>query len=61
MLEFIPVYVTESRVIGDHMALYLGKGAIRPDIVNDNHKYTSTTSSLYEALTAKSGKKRLGD
>ena len=38
LLEFFPVYVTENRVIGEHMALFLDIGTSRPDIVNDKHK-----------------------
>ena len=39
MLEYFPVYVTENRVIGEHMALFLDVGTTRPDVVNDKYKY----------------------
>ena len=38
-VEFFPAYVTEKRVIGEHMALFLDIGTIRQDITSDKHKY----------------------
>ena len=41
LLEFFPVYVTEERVKNDHMALFLDKGTVRPDVINDKNKYNA--------------------
>ena len=39
MLERFPAYVTENRGRGEHIALSLDFGAIRPDAVNDEINY----------------------
>ena len=36
--EYLPVFVTEGRVIGERVALFLEIGTVRPDIVHDQHK-----------------------
>ena len=38
--EYFPVFITEEKVIGDHVALFLDTGTVRPDIKTDQHIYS---------------------
>ena len=52
LVEFFPVYITESKVIGEHMASFLDLDAVRPDAISGQSKYNA------RGLTAKEWAKR---